>query len=48
MKNLIYNVVKFMDCYIAPMFVNGRKQEAFFKRMQEKYPYNEHRTDSKN
>jgi hypothetical protein len=38
-----------MDCYIAPMFVNGNKEEAFFKRMQEKYPENdEHRTDSKN
>jgi len=48
MKRIIYKIVKFMDCYMAPMLINGYKQEAYFKKMQEKYPKNEHRTDSKN
>ena len=38
MKNLIYNVVKFMDCYIAPMFINGNKEDDYFERMRKKYP----------
>jgi hypothetical protein len=49
MKNLVYRIVKFLDCYIGPLFINGRKQDDYFKRMQEKYPQtDEHRTDSKN
>jgi hypothetical protein len=38
MKNLVYKIVKFLDCYIGPFFINGHKEDAYFERMKKKYP----------
>jgi hypothetical protein len=38
MKNLKYRIVRFLDCYIVPMLINGNKEDDYFERMRKKYP----------
>ena len=37
MKKFKYNIIRIFDLYIAPLTVNGYKEELYFNKMKEKY-----------
>lgn len=37
MKKFLYKVEKFWDLWIGPFFINGYKQEEYFRSMRKKY-----------
>ena len=37
MKNILYTIRKWFDLNLGWMFINGRKQEAWYEYLQDRY-----------